>query len=513
MSRRTRLFKCLGGLTVGVLLAACQTVPLTGMPSTKVVEHTTPAVASPPEVGAPVLWDGLGQGDALTPMLNAPGKAAHKAVPPPKNASLWWRLRGGMGIEPLQGVAQERMTVHEAWYRQRPEHLRRVFERARPYLFDIVEEVQAAGLPMEVALLPAVESAFMPKAVSSAQADGLWQFMAPTAARFELRRNLFLDERRSPQAATRAALRYLAWLRDRYNGDMQLALAAYNCGEGCIDAHIRRARAKGLAGRFEDLQLNTETAQYVPRLVALSKVVADAVDGERLEAVGLPDVPNARTVRRLALQRDMDKTLVARLAGVTLAELEALNPQHHKPLLVASAGQGVVLPEDKATRFEQALLQHKGPWASWTVHRVRRNTTVEAIARAHGGDAAAIRWVNKIAPGHLVVAGSTVLVPRVQRWDDVAEAQLQQAVLRTMPAMTVVRIKVRKGWSWRDVTRAVNAKGGPVVEGELRSANPKVKLRPGWLRLRVPTPGASKRLVQTVPLALPGLDEQGVRHA
>jgi len=94
-----------------------------------------------------------------------------------------------------------------------------------------------------------------------------------------------------------------------------------------------------------------------------------------------------------------------------------------------------------------------------------------------------------------------------------AEAQLQQAVLRTMPAMTVVRIKVRKGWSWRDVTRAVNAKGGPVVEGELRSANSTVKLRPGWLRLRVPAPGASKRLVQTVPLALPGLDEQGVRHA
>lgn len=491
MSRRTRILKCLCWLALGGLLAACQAVPVMGTPSMEVVERGTPAFASPLEVETPVLRDGLVHENTLTTMP----KAAGKAVPPPQDASLWGRLRGGMGIEPLQGVALQRMTAHEAWYRQRPEHLRRVFERARPYLFDIVEEVQTAGLPMEVALLPAVESAFVPKAVSSAQADGLWQFMAPTAVRFELRRNLFLDERRSPQAATRAALRYLAWLRERYNGDMQLALAAYNCGEGCIDAHIRRAKAKGLAGRFEDLQLNTETAQYVPRLMALSKVVADAVDSGAREAVGLPDVPNALTVRRLALQRDMDKVLVARLAGVSLAELEALNPQHPKPLLVASAGQGVVLPEDKAARFEQALLAHRGPLASWTARRVARTTTVEALARLFGSDVATLRSVNRIASGHLVVAGSTVLIPRVSKWDDVAEAKLHAAVLRTAPAYTALRVKAIKGWGWTEVAREVNRRAGPVTAVELKRANQKVKLKAGWLRLLVPAPEARVRLV------------------
>lgn len=470
MSRRTRVFKCLSGLTVGVLLAACQTVLVMGTPSVNVAERATLAVWSPPEAEASVLRSDLGYGDVPAPRPNAD----HATAQPAKSASLWWRLRGGMGIEPLRGVAWERMAVHEAWYRQRPEHLRRVFERAHPYLFDIVEEVQAAGLPMEVALLPAVESAFVPKAVSSALADGLWQFIAPTAARFVLQCNLFLDERRSPQAATSAALRYLVMLRTHYNGDMQLA--AYNCSEGCIDAHIRRARAKGLAGRFEDLQLNNEMAQYVPRLVALSKVVADAVDSGALGVMVLPDVPNASTARRLALQRDMDKAPVAGLAGVSMAELDALNPQH------------------------------KGPWASWTVWRERPNITVEAIARAHGGETAAIHRVNMTAPRHLVVAGGTVLVLRL---DDVAEAQLQQAFLRTIPAMTAVRIKIRKGQRWRDVTRTVNVKGRPVAEDELWSANPKATLLPGWLQLRVPTLGASKWMVQTVSQALPGLKKRG----
>lgn len=505
------IFKGCGALLALAVLSACQTAPLGSVERFNRYGPAAPVPAELPqtEEDKPLLWDGVRQSPAMKahtqqdrhgvgdmPTMGRLGNAGRVQAGVRSAASgLWSRIREGMGMEPLRGEALARMQTHDAWYRQRPEHLQRVFERARPYLFDIVNEVQDSGLPMEVALLPAVESAFLPKAVSSAQADGLWQFMAPTAQRFELRRNLFLDERRSPAAATRAALRYLTVLRDRYGGDMQLALAAYNCGEGCIDAHVRRAKAKGLPGRFEDLALNAETAQYVPRLMALSRLVAEAVDADDLAGVGLPALPDAPQVRRVALARDIDKALAAKLAHISPTELEALNPQHNKPLLVAAAGQGLVLPLDKAERFEQALLEHKGPLASWAARRVARNTTVEALARHFGTDASVLRSVNRIAPGHLIVAGSTVLVPRVQRWDDVAEAKLHQAVLRTAPAFSVQRIKVRKGWGWREVAREVNRKGGPVTEAELRLSNPKHKLRAGWMRLKVPAPAAALRLV------------------
>ena len=506
-----------GALLALSLLTACQTAPLGSDdpyqqpgPAAQ-VPKAVPAQRSTAEEDRPLPWDGVLQPRAMKAQTQDNGPIVSdvstigqmdneeraQAAVGRASAGLWSRIRQGMGIESLRGVALARMDAHDAWYRQRAEHLQRVFERARPYLFDIVQEVQTAGLPMEVALLPAVESAFLPKAVSSAQADGLWQFMAPTAQRFELRRNLFLDERRSPAAATRAALRYLMVLRDRYGGDMQLALAAYNCGEGCIDAHVRRAQARGLPGRFEDLALNPETAQYVPRLMALSRLVAEAVDADDLAGVGLPALADAPQVRLVALTRDIDKVLAAKLAHITTAELEALNPQHNKPLLVASAGQGLVLPLDKAERFEQALLEHKGPLASWTAKRVARNTTVEALARHFGVGVSVLRSVNRIAPGHLIVAGSTVLVPRLQRWDDVAEAKLHQAVLRTAPAFSVQRIKVRKGWGWREVAREVNRRGGPVTADDLRSANTKLNLKAGWMRLRVPVTETRLRLVSS----------------
>ena len=195
------------------------------------------------------------------------------------------------------------------------------------------------------------------------------------------------------------------------------------------------------------------------------------------------------------LKANPDVVILADVADVTEAELEALNPQHPKPLLVASAGQGVVLPEDKAARFEQALLAHRGPLASWTARRVARTTTVEALARLFGSDVATLRSVNRIASGHLVVAGSTVLIPRVSKWDDVAEAKLHAAVLRTAPAYTALRVKASKGWGWTEVAREVNRRAGPVTAVELKRANQKVKLKAGWLRLLVPAPEARVRLV------------------
>ncbi|SFU83533.1 membrane-bound lytic murein transglycosylase D [Paenacidovorax caeni] len=467
-----------------LLLSACQSLPggmAPGMVHAPALQASTPAPGMV-QAGEPV------RDDAPPSPLGTDVRDGS----PRWEGGLWLRLRQGMAVEPLRGDALLRMRQMEQWYQERPAYLQRVFERARPYLFDIVSEAEAAGLPLEVALLPAVESAFLPQAVSTARADGLWQFMAHTAQRFQLRQNMFLDERRSPRAAAQAAMRYLALLRERYGGDMQLALAAYNCGEGCIDAHRRKAQAQGLAGRLEDLRLNPETAYYVPRLMALGALVARAVDGQNLALASLPVLPDAPAVHTLVLHRDIDKALAARMAGLSEAELEALNPQHKKPLLIAAAGQGLVLPLDRVGRFEQALAAHRAPLASWSAARVGKHASVEHLARVHGSDAASIRAVNAIAPGHVVMAGSTVLVPRPPSGGDVARHLVEQATIRTSPPFRQQRVQVKKGWGWAEVARVLSRNGGAMAPHALHAANPGVRLRAGWVRLQVPVLGEQK---------------------
>lgn len=459
-------------------LAACQTAAL--LPNSD--QTTSPeirSVAPPP----PLKWDSVDPKHRAHPVGNLPNQAdASAASAHPLAGSLWLRLRTGMDTASLGGGSAElRLKSHERWYRDRPEHLQRVFNRARPYLFDILNAVERAGLPAEVALLPAIESAFLPQAVSSAQADGLWQFIVPTAHRFKLRKNLFLDERRSTVAATHAALQYLSELRRRY-GCMQLAFAAYNCGEGCIDAHIRRAKARGLLGRFEDLQLNSETANYVPRLLALAKLVAEAVDAADLKTFGLPPIQDVPTVASVQVGRDMDKSLVAKLAGLSLSQFETLNPQFKKPLIVASADQSLVLPIENLTQFRRGLATHQGALTTWAAVKINKHTDQESLAKAHGMSLQDFRAVNRIDnKGHLVAAGSTVLVPRVAAHGDIHEQTMLHAVLNTVPVLSVRRVQVRKGWRWQEVADHLQ-----VAEAALRQANAGTRLKAGWVKLKVP---------------------------
>lgn len=304
------------------------------------------ATAPATEVAAPA---------APTDGTPTPTSLTSSAAPPAPPADLWGRLRRGMRLTEPGGEAGQRVAQQERWYRQNATHMQRTFTRARLYLYDIVEAVERDGMPLEIALLPAVESAFIPEARSHAAAEGLWQFIAPTARRFDLKLHLFQDDRRSVRAATQAALRYLGELQARYGRDYQLALAAYNCGEGCIDKAVRRAKAQGLPGRFEDLKLNSETADYVPRLLGLARVVAQAVDADARAAASLPAMANAPYFVAVPMTRDMDVKLAAELAGLSIADFRALNPQHKRPVIVAAASAEVLPPVEREARFREAL--------------------------------------------------------------------------------------------------------------------------------------------------------------
>ena len=363
---------------------------------------------------------------------------------------LWERIRDGMRLPDLEG---DLVRKWEQWYASRPEYVARMTERGSRYLFHIVEEVDRRGLPSELALLPFIESAFNPQAVSTARAAGMWQFMPATGKDFELRQNLFRDDRRDVLASTRAALDYLERLHARF-GDWALALAAYNWGQGNVQRAVDRNLRAGLPADYESLQrLPLETREYVPKLQAVKNIVL------RPEAFGLelPPIENHPYFLTVTIERDIDLVTAARLSGLGIDEFRQLNPQHHKPVILAAGTPQVLLPYDNANRFLRELAMHQGALASWTAWVAPRTLKPAEAARTVGEDEARLREVNRIPPRMMVKAGSTLLVPRGERVDADVPGQVADgatiAFAPEAPPLRKVTLKAKKGETVASVAR------------------------------------------------------------
>jgi len=295
-------------------------------------------------------------------------------VPLP-DADLWERIRLGFALDPLDSPL---VAEQEDWYASRPDYIKRFVERGSLYLHYIVEQVEKRHMPTEIALLPVVESAFTPNARSHAKASGLWQFIPSTGKNFGLKQNWWVDKRNDIVAATNAALDYLQKLHDEF-GSWELALAAYNCGEGCVSRAIAWNQKRGLPTDYLSLRLPPETQSYVPKLMAVKNIVlSPATYGVELDSV--PDQPYFTTVKAPA---KIDVKLAAQLAGMSEEEFTALNPEHRKPVAVASDGT-LVMPLDKAETFEENLENYDKPLVSWTTYNARRGEYIDSIARRHG---------------------------------------------------------------------------------------------------------------------------------
>jgi membrane-bound lytic murein transglycosylase D len=346
------------------------------------------------------------------PAAGAPDSAALQDAPPVDSVTespelredLWARVRRHYAIDDLDN---DRVRRWEQFYLSRPDYLERMFERGGLYLFHIVEEVVRRGLPTELALLPFIESAFNPLALSSAKASGIWQFMPATGRHFELRQNLFRDDRRSVLDSTRAALDYLQQLHGMF-GDWHLALAAYNWGQGNVARAQAGNRRRGRGTGYLDLAMPDETRNYVPKLQAIVNLVGNP---ERY-GLTLPRLENHPYFLTVTIDRDIDVELVARLAGVTVDDFRALNPQHNKPVILAAGTPQLLLPFDNARRFRAELERHQGPFASWTAWVAPRTLNVRDAARSTGMDEDDLRTLNRIPPGMVIKAGSTLLVAR-----------------------------------------------------------------------------------------------------
>ena len=384
---------------------------------------------------------------------------------------LWARVRRGFKMPDLDtDLVRER----ERWYASRPDYVERMTTRGSRYLFHIVEELEARGMPTELALLPFIESAFNPQAMSSAKASGMWQFMPATGRDFSLTQNIFRDDRRDVLASTRAALDYLQRLYAQF-GDWHLALAAYNWGEGSVQRAIARNQKAGLPTDYLSLKMPDETRHYVPKLQAVKNIVS----APEAFSLSLPAVANHPYFLGVPIQRDIDVDLAARLAGVSLDEFKTLNPQMNKPVILAAGTPQVLLPYDNASAFIRRLSEHRAPLASWTAWVAPKTMRPGDAARQVGMTEAALCSVNRIPPRMLVKAGSTLLVPRSeQRSTDVAEHVAENAVMQLTPDVPPRRrvvLKAGKADTVASIARRYRVGTAQVAEWNSVASNARFK--------------------------------------
>jgi len=409
--------------------------------------------------------------DALSPLSSseAHSQSVVTLAPP---TDMWDRIRRGFKMPNLES---DLVRDREQWYASRPDYIQRMTERSSKYLFHIVEELERRQMPTELALLPFIESAFNPQAVSSAKAAGMWQFMPATGKYFDLKQNAFRDDRRDVLASTRAALDYLQKLYGMF-GDWHLALAAYNWGEGSVSRAIAKNQRAGLGTSYTDLNMPAETRLYVPKLQAVKNIVANP-QAFRTE---LPLIENHPYFQQVLITRDIDVALAARLADVKIEDFKALNPSAHRPVIIAAGTPQILLPWDNATVFQRNFEAYtQGQYASWTAWTAPTTMSAGEAARRTGMSETDLRGVNNIPPRMLIKAGSTLLVPRSAKVEnDVTSHVADTAQVSFSPEIVTRRttVKARKGESVATIAKRYGLSAANVAEWNHVSASSAFKM-------------------------------------
>jgi membrane-bound lytic murein transglycosylase D len=285
--------------------------------------------------------------------------------------------------------------------------MERMLQRANLYLFYIVEAVEKRGIPMEIALLPAIESAYQPHAYSRARASGLWQFIPSTGRLYGLKSNPWYDGRRDVMASTEAALDYLEKLGKDFNGNWQLVLAAYNCGEGKVARMIEVNQRKGLSTAYQDLKLPRETQQYVPKLMAMVNIVSNPAK----YGLQLREIPNSSYFVQVDAGSQIDLGVVAKLTNVPLDDLYDMNPAFNRWATAPDGPHHLLVPVAAKELFMEGL--NGLPPESrmqWARHEVKRGDTLSRVAYRYGVSTEAIKTANNLQSNQLR-NGQDLLIP------------------------------------------------------------------------------------------------------
>ena len=337
--------------------------------------------------------------------LTAPGPTQVAGLNPAQYGDLFDRMRAGFRLE--DGREHAAVDQQLRWYASNPDYLQRAFDRADLYLYYIVTELERRGMPLELALLPVVESAFEPYAYSRARASGLWQFIPGTGSRYGLKQDWWYDGRRDIVESTRAALDYLQSLHDEFNGDWLLAIAAYNCGEALVERAVDMNRAAGRPVDFWDLWLPRETRAYVPKLLAMKRLVLDP------EGYGLAfsPIPNQPYFARVPTQGQVNLRIAAEIAGISPAELYELNPAFHRWATDPTGPHFVLLPVDAADVFAENITQLTADQRLGVAHySVHRGDSLASVALKFHTSVIVLRELNDLPTGGIAL-GDDLRVP------------------------------------------------------------------------------------------------------
>jgi len=396
---------------------------------------------------------------------------------PPPAADLWVRIVKGYRIPDL--VDDPLVAKWEQYYSERPDYVARMVDRGRRYLYHIVAEIDERRMPLDLALLPMIESAMNPNALSRARAAGIWQFMPSTGKHYGLEQTFWFDSRRDVVAATESALDYLVKLHGDFN-DWQLALAAYNWGEGNVGRAIAKNRAKGKPGDYASLPMPAETRNYLPKLQAVKNIIADPARF----GLTLADIPNESYIATITTPRHIDVELAARFAEIPVEEFRFLNPAHNKPVINANAAETIVLPKEKVEVFQRNLANHTEPLVSWHAYTVKPGERIEKIAAKHDITVSELKRVNNLGDRSRITTGQPLLVPVK------AGAALNLPDLPA-PAMTKARVtktryvpKSRRG----AVQKAVQRQDAPKHPKGRKTTTASAKAAPSAKKAKVATP-------------------------
>ncbi|WVN42495.1 transglycosylase SLT domain-containing protein [beta proteobacterium MWH-UniP1] len=390
------------------------------LPSTPIAPNADAVASSSPKAApAPALTPAAPRADTIKPSGSPRAAASLPSTTPkpsantapilqtPRFTNLVERIQAGFAMPELDSKL---VTQHERWIVSNPEYLNRVLDRGGKYLFHIVEELESRKMPMELALLPIVESAFNPQALSTAKAAGLWQFIPSTGRIYDLNQNWWTDQRRDVIESTRAALDYLQKLYELQGNDWFLALASYNWGEGAVMRARKANKKRNKPTDYQSLKMPKETANYVPKLIALRNILANPSQ----YGVTLPAIPNKPFFAVIEKEESIDLALAAKFSDMTVEEFIELNPAHHRPVISVSHTDRIILPVDRAERFQKRLQAHQAaglPLVTWKPYTLKAKETLATVAKRSGTTPQELIRANSLKRNAQPLPGTTILAP------------------------------------------------------------------------------------------------------
>ncbi len=358
----------------------------------------------------------------------------------PFDNNIWLRIQAGYAIP---DITSKHTTTFENWYASRPNYMEAMIARSEKYLFYVVEEVEKRGMPTEIALLPMIESAYNPKAYSRSHAAGIWQFIPSTGKHFGLKQNWWVDNRRHVTEATQAALDYLQKLHNMF-GSWDLALAAYNAGEGTVGRAIARNQRAGLPTDYQSLKLPLETEQYVPKLQAIKNIVTQPSQ----YGLTIATIANQPYFAEIDPPHQIDAKLAAELAGISDEEFAFLNPNYNRPVVASKNNtHKLLLPVSAIDTFQTNLSSYDDSLISWKVYQAKSGEYIRNIAKKFNISTTQLRKINDLPKNNTIPRNINLLVPNQSSQADtinVAKLAEQKTKIERFASGTVTH-KIKRG--------------------------------------------------------------------